>query len=72
MKRAKQGNAFLFEPRVTREKTSQTILGDVVNRVFDGSTKDVMLTFLETSDVDEDELKEIRQYINRKAREQSK
>lgn len=72
LKRTKQGNAFLFEPRVTREKTSRIMLGDIVERVFDGSTKHVMLALLETSDVDEDELKEIRQYINRKAREQSK
>lgn len=71
VKRTKQGNAFLFAPRVTRETTARTMLGDVVNRVFDGSTKDVMLTLLETSDVDQDELTEIRQYINRKAREQS-
>ena len=31
-----------------------------------------MLALLETSDVDQDELKTIRQYINHKAREQSK
>ncbi len=69
--RTKRRNAFLFKPLMTREKTSQMMLGDMVKRVFDGSAKDVMLTLFETSEVDEDELKEIRRYINRKAREQS-
>ena len=71
LKRAKQGKSYLFSPRVRRQDVSKQILGHVVNRVFDGSAKDVMLTLLETSEVDNDELKEIRQYITRKAREQS-
>jgi predicted transcriptional regulator len=72
LKRAKQANAFLFEPRVTRETTLGMMLGDIVNRVFDGSTKDVMLTLLDTADVDEKELKEIRKYIDSIAREHAK
>lgn len=72
LKRKKQANAFLFEPRVTREKTLGMMLGDIVNRVFDGSTKDVMLTLLDTADIDEKELKELRKYINGIAREKAK
>jgi predicted transcriptional regulator len=68
LKRAKQLNAFLFQPRVTRAGISKGMLRDIVNRVFDGSAKDVMLTLLEASDVDANELKEIRRFIDRQAR----
>jgi BlaI family penicillinase repressor len=71
LKRALRGNAFLFEPRVSREATLKHMLGDVVNRVFDGSAMSVMLTLLDAKSVDGDELKELRRYINRKARENS-
>src|SRR3974377_1587459 len=42
--RTRQANAFLFGPRVTRAGISKRMLLDVVDRVFDGSAKDVMLT----------------------------
>ncbi len=47
------------------------MLRDIVNRVFDGSAKDVMLTLLEASEVDANELKEIRRFIDRQARGES-
>src|SRR5580704_5867570 len=33
--RRKEGKSFLFAPRITREQVSQSMLGDVLNRVFD-------------------------------------
>lgn len=71
LKRTKRANSFLFEPTVTRASVSRQMLGDLVKRVFDGSAKDVLLALLDASKVDANELKEIRAYINRKAREQS-
>jgi len=71
LKRAKKGNAFLFAPSVSQEGVSGRMLGDVVRRVFDGSAKAVVVALLESSDVDADELLELRRYINRKARETS-
>jgi len=71
LKRTKQRNAFLFQPRVTREEVSQRILGDIVDRVFDGSASAVMLSLLQTSDIDPDELSELRRLIGRIAKEQS-
>ncbi len=71
LKRAKKGNAFLFAPSVSQKGVSGRMLGDVVRRVFDGSVKAVVEALLESSDVDADELLELRRYINRKARETS-
>ena len=45
------------------------MLGDIVDRVFDGSTSAVMLELFEASDVDSEELSAIRKVISRKARE---
>lgn len=71
LKRTKRRNAFLFQPRVTREEVSQRILGDIVDRVFDGSASAVMLSLLQTSDINPDELSELRRLIGRIAKEQS-
>lgn len=70
LKRAKDGIAYLFTPRVAQEDVSGRMLGDIVDRVFDGSASEVMLSLLKTSDIDADELKELRRLINRLAKEQ--
>ena len=70
LKRTKDGKAFLFSPAVTQEDVSQQMLGDIVNRVFDGSPSAVVLSLFECSDIDDDELKELRRIFNRKAKEQ--
>jgi len=71
LQRTKQGNAYVFRPSVTEKEVGQRMLRDLVDRVFDGSAMTVVLQLLETADVDTDELRKIRQLINRKAREQS-
>jgi len=71
LKRTKDGIAFLFAPRVSREETSQSMLTDVVDRVFDGSPSATVLSLFNASEVDESELKELRRLINRKLRETS-
>ena len=43
LKRKQVKNAFLFEPRVSQKKVSEGMLGDVVDRVFDGSAMAVVL-----------------------------
>ena len=68
--RKRQANAFLFSPKVTRQEVSQRMLGDVVERVFDGSATAVMLSLFDCSDIDEDEVKELRRLFNRKLKEQ--
>lgn len=71
LKRTRKGNAFLFAPKVSREGVSQAMLGDVIERVFDGSAKDVLVSLFDRADLDADELKELRQLLNRKVREQN-
>ena len=68
LKRKKLKNAFLFSPRVKRSSVCGSMVSDIVSRVFDGSASELMLSLLETSDVDADELRDIKRLIDRKSR----
>ena len=72
LKRRKLGNAFLFSPKVEKESVTGRMMGDLLSRAFGGSPSAMVLNLLETADVDEDELAEIRRMINRKSKEQQK
>jgi BlaI family transcriptional regulator, penicillinase repressor len=69
LKRTKKGRAFEFEPLIEDRAVNQRLLNDLVNRVFDGSAKAVLLALLETSDVGPSELAEVRAMIVRAAQE---
>jgi len=64
--RKKQGNTYLFSPRITEEQVAGRVLDDVVDRVFDGSTAAVMLSLFDARQIDKDELQELRSLIDRK------
>lgn len=68
LRRRMQGNACLFEPRILRGEAQRRMLGDLVQRVFDGSAKAVLLSLLDAADLDADDLKELRQIIQQKTR----
>ena len=69
LKRRKQGNTYLFSPRISDDEVGKRVLGDVVDRVFDGSTSAVLMKLFDVLDIDDDELKELRRVINRKLKE---
>lgn len=64
--RSKQGNMYLFTPRITESEVGDRVMGDVVDRVFDGSTAAVLLKLFDIKAVDAGELKELRRIIDRK------
>ncbi len=70
--RRKRGKAYVYDPRVSQQSVHRGMLGDLLDRVFDGSPAAMMLELLDTADVDQRELKELRKLIHRKAKEQSK
>ena len=69
VRRKKVDGNFVYYPRVTEEAVAKRMLHDIVDRVFDGSAAAVMLNLLQTADLDEQELGQLRQMINRKAKE---
>jgi BlaI family transcriptional regulator, penicillinase repressor len=66
LERRKQGNSFLFVPRISAAEVSEQVLGDVLDRVFDGSTSVVLLKLFDVTSVNDAELKELRRIIDRK------
>lgn len=70
LRRTKSGAAYTFHPLVERDGVSQTMLDDLVDRVFDGSAAHLMLNLLERTDLEADEIRRLRQLITRKAKEE--
>ena len=70
LKRTKRGNAFLFAPRLDRQEVSRRMLGDIVDRVFDGSAPAVVVSLFDCSQIDEEDVRELRRLLNRKLKEQ--
>jgi BlaI family transcriptional regulator, penicillinase repressor len=66
LERRKLGNSFLFSPRISAAEVSEQVLGDVLDRVFDGSTSAVLLKLFDVTSVNDAELKELRRIIDRK------
>ncbi len=69
LKRSKRKNAFYFSALVKEDAVQSRVVNDVLNRVFDGSAQTLMLALLDSSDVDVDDLAEIKRLINRKHKE---
>jgi predicted transcriptional regulator len=64
-----QGKAFRFSPLIQRDDVSRGMLGDLVERVFDGSAEAVMLSLFDVKELDEEELTSLRKLLNKKMRE---
>ena len=71
LKRRQGEGGYVYSARVTEQSTIGRILGDLVDRVFNGSTSALMLNLLKTKSMDPDELKHLRELIDRETREQS-
>jgi predicted transcriptional regulator len=64
-----QGKAFRFSPLIGRDDVSKGMLGDLVERVFDGSAEAVMLSLFDVKELNEEELSSLRKLLNKKMRE---
>nr|WRX36691.1 hypothetical protein [uncultured bacterium] len=64
-----QGKALRFAPCIERDDVSKGMLGDFVDRVFDGSAEAVMLSLFDVTDLDAEELASLRKLLNKKLRE---
>lgn len=72
LRRRQQGRAYLYSPMVTQDEVSQGMLGDLLDRVFDGSAEALLLNLLDSEHVDDEEHRALRRVINRKRREGGK
>ena len=69
VKRKKEGGSYLYRARVTEKATSKRMMHDLVERLFNGSAAAAMLNLLETSDLTDEELAQLRKSVNRRNEE---
>lgn len=66
VRRKKQGSSFVYSARIKQETTTRRMLIDLVERAYNGSVASAVVNLLETSDVQPEELKQLRELIRKK------
>ncbi len=64
-----EGNTHVFHPAVERAEVIQPVMRKLLDHVFGGDPSRVVQALLESTDVSEEEIREIRKLISRAARE---
>lgn len=59
----KQDRVYLYRPAVSQDQAGQTMVGDVIRRICDGSPAQLVNHLLESDQVDSNELKRIKKLI---------
>ena len=72
LERSRESRSYIYSPLIRDEDVSGGMLGDIVNRAFDGSALAVMTNLIESGGFDGKELKKLRKLINRKVKEEGK
>lgn len=70
LQRRKADVGYTYRARITQVSTTRGMLRDLVDRAFEGSAATLMLNLLESSEIDPAELKQLRELIDRKAKEE--
>jgi len=65
--RKKVRGSYVYRPLISEKATTRRMLKDLVNRAFDGSAAAVVLNLLETSELDEREIRQIRDLLKGKS-----
>ena len=68
--RAKNGGSYVYRTRIRRDPTLRKMMGDLVDRAFEGSVGVAALHLLEMGDVSEDEIEQLHELIGRRAKEE--
>jgi BlaI family transcriptional regulator, penicillinase repressor len=69
LKRELEGRAYVYTPRVTEAKALGQQLRDLVDRMFGGSSEELVMSLLKTRQIDAKKLAELTEQFNREARE---
>jgi predicted transcriptional regulator len=69
VRRRQKGRAYLFTAAANQKDVSQGMLGDLLDRVFDGSAEALLLNLLESEQVSDEDHRELRRIINRRQKE---
>ncbi len=64
VRRTPQGRAFLYEPAAPREQTLRSMLGETLERIYNGSARLLIAHLLDQSRPSADELDQIRSLLD--------
>jgi predicted transcriptional regulator len=67
-----QGRTYIYEPVVARDEVVQSMLGNLANRLFGGSSELLMVNFLEKEKLSLEKLKRLKELIAEKEKELKK
>jgi predicted transcriptional regulator len=70
LKKSQGEKAYLYRPAQLKSKVVGSMVGDFVNRVFNGSAKPLLVHLVENEQLDQAELDEIARLLKEKKREQ--
>lgn len=65
----KLGNEYSYYPLVSEEEYIKEESQSFINRVFNGSIKSMLLTFVESKEISEDEIDELKRILNNSFKE---
>ena len=68
LSRSREGRADRYSPEVRRQVAESSALGRVTERIFGGSPEELLIRLVET-DVDAEQLRRMRDLLNRRLRE---
>ncbi len=69
--RARKRGGYVYRPRITHQWTARRMLGDVVDRVFDGSAAAAMLHLIESGQINDAELESLRKLLEERVEDES-
>ncbi|MGA2649738.1 MAG: BlaI/MecI/CopY family transcriptional regulator [Terracidiphilus sp.] len=68
LRRELQGRAYVYSPRVTEAKALGQGVRDVIDRMFGGSSEDLVMSLLKNGQIDAERLAELTQRFNEEAK----
>lgn len=66
VRRKKSKGNYVYSARIREQPTIRRMLGDIIERAYDGSVMSAVVNLLETSDLQADELKQLRDLIRQR------
>jgi predicted transcriptional regulator len=62
--RAGAGRAHVYQPRVSREQVTTSMVGELVERLFDGEVSPLLLNLVEREELSREQLEKLRRLID--------
>ncbi len=64
VRQGKDGRAYVYMPMISREEVGRCMVGELKQRLFDGSLKSFVLSMIDGNTISAAEISELKQIIN--------